>query len=84
MIEFVINILNSNYILKPLSSLLVFVIIYITFLLIKRKLIVFRDILLLCGFFLLGFGLWRFIPWVSYSVCGVLLMCAGYFMSERK
>lgn len=77
--EFLTRVLSLNH----LPYFLIPVIVYGLFLLIKRKLIVFRDVLLLCGFFLLGFGLWLFMPCLSFSVCGVLLMCAGYFMSEK-
>ena len=77
--EFITKVLSLNH----LPYLLIPVIIYGFYLLIKHKLIVFRDILLLCGFFLLGYGLWLFMPCVSYSVCGILLMSAGYFMSEK-
>lgn len=42
-----------------------------------------RDVLLVGGLVMLGYGLYSFCPWVSFTVCGVLLMAGGILM-ERK
>jgi hypothetical protein len=44
------------------------------------KSITLRDVLLISGLGLFGFGLYQFIPWVSYTVCGALILAAGIFM----
>ena len=49
---------------------------------IPLKKISLRDILLVCGLTSLGYGLYQFKPWVAYTVCGVLVMVAGFFMKE--
>jgi hypothetical protein len=36
-----------------------------------------KEILILGGLSMLGYGLWLYIPWVSFVVCGVLLMLLG-------
>ena len=41
-----------------------------------------RDILLILGLSLLTYGLYQFRPWVAYTVCGFLVMFAGFFMKE--
>jgi len=43
-----------------------------------------RDVLLVAGLLLLWWGLFLFLPWVSYSVCGSLLLIAGYFMPQGR
>jgi hypothetical protein len=45
--------------------------------------ITFRDFLLVGGISLMGYGLYLFIPWVSFTVCGVLILAGGFFMSEK-
>ena len=35
------------------------------------------DLLAIIGLCLLGYGLFLFLPWVSFSVCGALLIAAG-------
>lgn len=42
-----------------------------------------RDPIVLCGLAMTGYGLYLFRPWVSFAVCGVLLMVGGILM-ERK
>jgi hypothetical protein len=42
-----------------------------------------RDSIVLCGLAMTGYGLYLFRPWVSFTVCGVLLMAGGILM-ERK
>jgi len=42
-----------------------------------------RDFFVLGGLALLGYGLFLFRPWVSFSVCGCILMLIGYFMKDR-
>jgi len=42
-----------------------------------------RDPIVLCGLAMTGYGLYLFRPWVSFAVCGVLLMAGGILM-ERK
>ncbi len=42
-----------------------------------------RDICLLGGLCLFGYGLYLVRPWIAYASCGVLLMAAGYFMPVK-
>jgi len=42
-----------------------------------------RDIFVFGGLALLGYGLYQFIPWVSLSVCGLLLMLLGLGWLDR-
>jgi hypothetical protein len=46
------------------------------------KLISKRDFLLVFGLCLLGYGLYLFAPWVSFAVCGAIVLAGGFFMSE--
>ena len=41
-----------------------------------------RDILFVGGFALMGYGLFLFLPWVSFTVCGVLLIAMGVSMKR--
>ena len=41
-----------------------------------------REILLIVGLCLLWYGLFLFLPWVSFSVCGALLLAAGYLGAD--
>lgn len=43
-----------------------------------------REILLISGLGLLGYGLFLFIPWVSYAVCGTLVLVGGFFCEEES
>jgi len=36
-----------------------------------------RDFFIFGGLFLLGYGLFLYIPWVSYAICGLILMLLG-------
>jgi len=36
-----------------------------------------RDIFVFGGLVMLGYGLYQFIPWVSFAVCGFLLFFVG-------
>jgi hypothetical protein len=47
------------------------------------KVISLRDILLLIGIFSLGYGLYMVNPWISFTICGVLIMSGGLFMKEK-
>ena len=42
-----------------------------------------RDCLLLIGLGILGYGLYLFAPWISFTVCGILILVGGFFM-ERE
>jgi len=44
------------------------------------KEISFRDVLLVSGLALIGVGLYLFAPWVSFTVCGVIIFAGGFFM----
>lgn len=44
----------------------------------------FSDFLALTGLALLGYGLFLFEPWVSYSVCGSLLIVAGVRLGAHE
>jgi hypothetical protein len=39
-----------------------------------------RDVLLVSGLALIGVGLYLFAPWVSFTVCGVIIFAGGFFM----
>ena len=39
-----------------------------------------RDVLLFGGLAMLGYGLYRYRPWVAFTVCGALLMLIGFSM----
>jgi len=43
-----------------------------------------RDIFISGGMAMLFYGLYIWIPWVAFSVCGTLLMTMGYFMGESE
>ncbi len=43
-----------------------------------------RDIFVFGGLGMLGYGLYEYQPWVSFSVCGALLMIIGYIMRGPK
>jgi hypothetical protein len=47
------------------------------------KEISFRDVLLVSGLTLIGVGLYLFLPWVSFTVCGVIIFAGGFFMGEK-
>lgn len=36
------------------------------------------------GLILLGYGLFLYLPWVSFSVCGVILMATGWLMGGKR
>jgi hypothetical protein len=38
-----------------------------------------RDVLMIIGLALIGTGLYLFIPWVSFTVCGVIVFAGGFF-----
>ncbi|HLB31081.1 MAG TPA: hypothetical protein VJN91_06090 [Gammaproteobacteria bacterium] len=42
-----------------------------------------RDVLLFGGMAMLGYGLYRYRPWVAFAVCGLFLMAIGYLMRAR-
>lgn len=42
------------------------------------------DILSFIGLALLGYGLFLFKPWVSYAVCGSLLIVAGAMLGKNE
>jgi hypothetical protein len=39
-----------------------------------------RDILILSGLSMLGYGLYLLYPWLSFTVCGTLILAGGFFM----
>ena len=43
-----------------------------------------RIVFFFGGLSLLGYGLFLYLPWVSYSVCGVILMAVGWLMGGAK
>ena len=43
-----------------------------------------RIVLFFGGLGLLFYGLFLYLPWVSFSVCGVILMAVGWLMGERN
>jgi hypothetical protein len=42
------------------------------------------DVVSLAGLSLLGFGLYMFEPWVSFSVCGALMILAGLRLGRSE
>ena len=48
------------------------------------KLIDLRDCFVFGGLGLLGYGLYRFRPWVSFTVCGAVLLAIGIFIGRSK
>lgn len=47
------------------------------------KLDLLQDLFLFAGLGLLGYGLYLFKPWLSFTICGVLLMLIGYLMEVK-
>lgn len=43
-----------------------------------------RIVLFFGGLILLGYGLFLYLPWVSFSVCGVILMATGWLMGGKR
>jgi hypothetical protein len=43
-----------------------------------------RDVLMIIGLSLISVGLYLFLPWVSFTVCGALILVGGFFMQEKK
>ena len=43
-----------------------------------------RDVLFFGGIFSLWYGLYLKEPWVSFSVCGGILIVSGYIMGDKK
>jgi len=41
-----------------------------------------REVLLISGLGLLWHGLFLFAPWVSFAVCGGILLAGGFFMKD--
>ena len=42
-----------------------------------------RDILFFSGLVSLWYGLWLKDPWISFVVCGAILMLTGYIMRSK-
>lgn len=42
-----------------------------------------RDVFVFGGLGMLGYGLYRYRPWVAFAVCGLFLMAIGYLMRAR-
>ena len=49
-----------------------------------RKLVKLSDALTLAGLCSLGYGLYLFRPWVSFVVCGALVIAAGLLLSADE
>lgn len=43
-----------------------------------------RDCFVFGGLALLGYGLYQFQPWVSFTVCGAILLAIGLFIGRSK
>jgi len=43
-----------------------------------------RIVLFFGGLILLGYGLYLYQPWLSYSTCGVILMATGWLMGGKR
>ena len=42
-----------------------------------------RDVVVFGGLGLMGYGLWVFRPWVSFAVCGAVLIALGFIPVAR-
>lgn len=42
-----------------------------------------RDLIFLLGLSLMGYGLFLFVPWVSFATCGAVLMLAAVIMGNK-
>ena len=47
------------------------------------KAITLRDVLIISGLSLISVGLYLFLPWVSFTVCGALVLVGGFFMEAN-
>ncbi|MCE5211990.1 MAG: hypothetical protein LLG40_10585 [Deltaproteobacteria bacterium] len=45
-----------------------------------KKVVDVRDVLILSGLSMLGYGLYLLYPWLSFTVCGALILAGGFFM----
>ena len=43
----------------------------------KQHHITLADVLSVSGLVMIGYGLYQFVPWVSFVVVGFILLCAG-------
>ena len=43
-----------------------------------------RPVFFFGGLILLGYGLYLYLPWLSYSICGVILMVVGWLMEGKR
>ncbi len=43
-----------------------------------------RIVFFFGGLILLGYGLFLYLPWLSYSMCGVILMAIGWLMGGKR
>jgi hypothetical protein len=43
-----------------------------------------RDCFVFGGLGLLGYGLYLFRPWVSFTICGTILLAIGIFIGRGK
>lgn len=43
-----------------------------------------RIVLFFGGLIMLGYGLFLYLPWVSFSVCGIILMATGWLMGGKQ
>ncbi len=48
------------------------------------KVIDLRDCFVFGGLGIMGYGLYLFQPWVSFTVCGAILLAVGLFISRSK
>jgi hypothetical protein len=42
-----------------------------------------REFLMVSGLSLLGYGLYLYQPWVSFTACGLLLIAGGFFIKDN-
>jgi hypothetical protein len=43
-----------------------------------------RIVFFFGGLSLMTYGLFLYLPWVSFSVCGVILMAVGWLMGDKR
>jgi hypothetical protein len=47
------------------------------------KTITLRDFLLVFGLGLFGLGLYLFLPWVSFTICGAIVFTLAFLFGEK-
>jgi hypothetical protein len=43
-----------------------------------------RDLFVFGGLAMMGYGLWLYLPWVAFAVCGTAITAIGLFLGRGK